>query len=76
MNTTLDSVGIYLARQGILWKIPLEDVAKHSNMTLNELRAQTPWGNPQDMENFKALLIGQHALGNRPPRPKEQSAFC
>ena len=72
----LDSVGIYLARQGILWKIPLEDVAKHSNMTLNELRAQTPWGNPQDMENFKALLIGQHALGNQPPRPKEQSAFC
>ena len=72
----LDSVGIYLARQGILWKIPLEDVAKHSNMTLNELRAQTPWGKPQDMENFKALLIGQHALGNRPPRPKEQSAFC
>ena len=52
----LDSVGIYLARQGILWKIPLEDVAKHSKMALNELRAQAPWGNPEDLENLKALI--------------------
>ena len=52
----LDSVGIYLARQGILWKIPLEDVAKASNMTISELRAQAPWGNPEDNEYLGAMI--------------------
>ena len=46
----LDSIGIYLARQGILWSIPLEDVAKATNLTISELRAQAPWGNPEDRE--------------------------
>ena len=64
----LDSVGIYLARQGILWKIPLEDIAKHSNMTLNELRAQAPWGNPKDHEEFKALITQWRTLLAIPPR--------
>ena len=52
----LDSVGIYLARQGILWKIPLEDIAEHSGMTISELRARAPWGNPRDIEDIKALI--------------------
>ena len=52
----LDSVGIYLARRGILWKIPLEDIAKHSGKTIGELRAQAPWGNPEDLEGLKALM--------------------
>ena len=47
----LDSVGIYLARQGILWRIPLEGVARHANMSIGELRARAPWGNPEDVEN-------------------------
>ena len=58
----LDYVGIYLARQGILWKIPLEDIAKHSNMALNELRAQAPWGNPKDHEERKALITQLRTL--------------
>ena len=52
----LDSVGIYLARQGILWKISLEDIAKHSGKSISELRAQAPWGNPEDIEDLKALI--------------------
>lgn len=52
----LDSVGIYLARQGILWKIPLDDIAGHAGMTIRELRARAPWGNPEGMENLKALM--------------------
>ena len=52
----LDSVGIYLARQGILWKLPLEDVAKASNVTISELRAQAPWGNPEDRECLGARI--------------------
>ena len=52
----LDSVGIYLARQGILWKIPLEDIAKHSGKSISELRAQAPWGNPEDIEDLKVLI--------------------
>ena len=42
----LDSVGIYLARQGVLWQIPLENIAEHSGMTISELRARAPWGRP------------------------------
>lgn len=45
----LDSVGIYLARQGILWKIPLDDIAKHLGQTIGELRAQAPWASPEDI---------------------------
>ena len=45
----LDSVGIYLARQGILWKIPLDDIAKHAGKTISELRAQAPWASPEDI---------------------------
>lgn len=45
----LDSVGIYLARQGILWKIPLGDIAKHAGKTISELRAQAPWASPEDI---------------------------
>ncbi len=41
----LDSVGIYLARQGILWEIPLREVAKQAGTTLKELRDKAPWGN-------------------------------
>ena len=52
----LDSVGIYLARQGILWQIPLEDIAKQSGMTISELRARAPWGNPEDVKNLEALM--------------------
>ncbi len=52
----LDSVGIYLARQGVLWKIPLEDIAEHSGMTISELRAQAPWGDPEDIADLKALI--------------------
>ena len=52
----LDSVGVYLARQGILWKIPLEDIAEHSGMTISELRAQAPWGDPEDIADLKALI--------------------
>ena len=63
----LDSVGIYLARQGILWKIPLEDIAKHSNMTLGELRARAPWGNPKDLEDFEAFLTELRSLFVIPP---------
>ena len=44
----LDSVGIYLARQGILWKIPLEDIAKQSGKTIGELRDQAPWASLED----------------------------
>lgn len=56
----LDSVGIYLARQGIQWQIPLEDIAKHSNMTLGELRAQAPWGNPEDWGNVELEYPCEH----------------
>ena len=56
----LDSVGIYLARQGILWKIPLADVARQCNMTLGDLRAHAPWGNQEDLRNLK-MLLGQSA---------------
>ncbi len=52
----LDSVGIYLARQGILWKIPLDDIAEHSGMTISELRAQAPWGNLENIEDLKARI--------------------
>ena len=52
----LDSVGIYLARQGVQWQIPLEDIAKHSGKTISELRAQAPWGDPEDIANLKALI--------------------
>ena len=52
----LGSVGIYLARQGILWKIPLDDVAKASNMTISELRVQAPWGDPEDRECLGARI--------------------
>ena len=39
----LDSVGIYLARQGILWKIALEDVARYYGSTISEMRDRAPW---------------------------------
>ena len=64
----LDSVGIYLARQGILWKIPLKDIAKMSGKTISELRAQAPWVSKEDIWRLKLtdrvieLLIRQHAL--------------
>lgn len=48
----LDSVGIYLARRGILWKIRLDDIAEHSGKTISELRDMAPWGNPDDMANL------------------------
>ncbi len=56
----LDSVGIYLARQGILWKILLADVAGQIDMTLGELRTNAPWGNPTDLRNL-AMLVRQSA---------------
>ena len=52
----LDSVGIYLALQGILWEIPLADVVGQGNMTLEDLRAQAPWGNPTDLRNLETLV--------------------
>ncbi len=52
----LDSVGIYLARRGMLWKIRLDDIAEPSGMTISELRAQAPWGNPADLESLEALM--------------------
>ncbi len=52
----LDSVGIYLARRGILWKIRLDDIAEPSGKTLSELRDQAPWGNPEDMGNLGAPM--------------------
>ena len=42
----LDSVGIYLARQGIFWKVPLDDIAKQAGETFQELRDNAPWGRP------------------------------
>ena len=39
----LNSVGIYLARQGVLWKLSLEDVAGHYGATIEELRNRAPW---------------------------------
>lgn len=46
----LDSVGIYLARRGILWKIRLDDIAAPSGKSISELRNQAPWGNPDNMK--------------------------
>ena len=52
----LDSVGIYLARQGILWKVSLEDVAKWNGATLATLRNNAPWGNPSDREMIRSAI--------------------
>lgn len=49
----LDSVGIYLARQGIFWKVPLDDIARQAGATLQELRNNAPWGNPADREALR-----------------------
>ena len=49
----LDSVGIYLARQGIIWKVPLDDIAKQAGATLQELRENAPWGSPADREALR-----------------------
>ena len=47
----LNKVGIYLARQGILWSIPLCEVAKQAGITLKELRDKAPWANTATGEN-------------------------
>ena len=39
----LESVAIYLARQGVLWKIPLDDVAGYYGSTIAEMRDRAPW---------------------------------
>ena len=52
----LDSVGIYLARQGIFWKVPLDDIAKQAGTTLQELRDNAPWGNPADREALRRKI--------------------
>lgn len=52
----LDSVGIYLARQGIFWKVPLNDIAKQAGASLQELRDNAPWGNPADRDALKSAI--------------------
>ena len=49
----LDSVGIYLARQGIFWRVPLDDIARQAGATLQQLRENAPWGNPADREALR-----------------------
>ena len=52
---SLHSVGIYFARQGIQWRIPLEDIAEHAHTTIGELRARAPWSNLEGMDAFKRI---------------------
>ena len=40
----LDSVGVYLARQGILWRLPLSDLEQYADQSIEALRDQAPWG--------------------------------
>ncbi len=44
----LDSVGIYLARHGILWKVPLSAAEEEAGLSISDLRRNAPWGNPSD----------------------------
>ena len=44
----LDSVGVYLARHGILWKVPLAAAEEEAGLSISELRRNAPWGNPAD----------------------------
>ena len=44
----LDSVGVYLARHGILWRVPLSAAAEEAGLTIAELRQRAPWGNPDE----------------------------
>ena len=44
----LDSVGVYLARQGILWKVPFSTFEEEAGLPISHLRRNAPWGNPSD----------------------------
>ena len=39
----LNSIGVYLARYGILWHIPFEIIERHTGKTIAELRESAPW---------------------------------
>ncbi len=52
----LDSVGIYLACQGILWKVSLDEIVKWNGATLETLRKNAPWGDPSDREMIRGLM--------------------
>ncbi len=52
----LNSVGIYLARYGMLWHVPFETVEKHTGRTITELREAAPWAQGLTTEEHAAAL--------------------
>ena len=57
----LDSVGIYLARYGQLWRIPLETIEEHTGSSITELRESAPWSEGMTTSEHAHMLANIRA---------------
>ena len=68
----LNSIGVYLARYGILWQVPFGVIEKHTGKTITELRESAPWAQGLKKRDHAAALSAlRESLateGSQPPR--------